>query len=206
MSLEKKPLRNQHSLALAAPRDDDWAGLVARIARGDTVALADLYDRSAAPVHGLVVRILGDVTAAEDVTLDVYVQVWREAARFDADRGSARSWVFLLARSRAIDHLRRTRSIDAHERAVVERTVPLAAMPTPEESAVIGQRRRIVERACARLAAEQRHVIELAYFGGLSHSEIATTLGEPLGTVKTRIRAGMQRLRDDFTKMELEPW
>jgi RNA polymerase sigma-70 factor (ECF subfamily) len=168
--------------------------LIEGTAGGDAAALAALYDATAALVNGLALRILGDPGAAEEVTLDVYLQVWRQAARYDPARGAPAAWLLTLARSRAIDR----RRAGAGQRRETE-PVALAMAdpgPGPEEGTAAGERRRLVRGALAGLGPEQRKTIELAYFGGLSHTEIAATLGEPLGTVKTRIRLGMMRLRE----------
>lgn len=197
MSLEEEySVRSGQNLAAVHPQKDDLGTLIGRAARGDESALASLYDSTAALVNGLALRILRDRGAAEEVTGDVYLQVWRQAVRYDESRGSALSWLLTLARTRAIDRLRS----GANQRA---RTEPLRAAfaipstaPDPEEHSHLSQRRRIVQQVLAQLPAEQRRAIELGYFGGLSHSEIAASLGEPLGTVKTRIRLGMLRLRE----------
>jgi RNA polymerase sigma-70 factor (ECF subfamily) len=174
---------------------DVWASQVERAAGGDADALAQLYDGTVSLVYGLALRILRDSGGAEEITEDVYMQVWRQAARYDAARGSVVRWLLTVTRSRAIDRLRagatqRERSASLDEAADV-----LDTMPGPEHAATEGQRRRLVRAALARLSAEQREAVELAYFRGMSHSEIARHVGVPLGTVKTRIRLGMDRLR-----------
>jgi len=147
-------------------------------------------------VSGLAERILGDPGAAEEVTIDVYLQVWRSAGSYDAGRGAPLAWILTLTRSRAIDRLR---ALGGHRRVTgpleTARAVP-SGQAGPEEGSEDAQRRRIVQAALARLAPNQRQAIELAFFSGLSHSEIAEELGEPLGTVKTRVRLGMLRLRE----------
>ena len=182
-------------LAAVRPPERDWAGLIARIANGDTAALAAFYDGTVGLVHGLAVRILDDPGLAEEVTADTYLQIWRQAARYDPARGGPLAWLLTVARSRAIDRLRAR----ATERAATESfgaAVPLATTaPDPVDDVCAAERRGLVERALARLGPAERRVIELAFFRGLSHSEIASTLGQPLGTVKTRIRSGMIRMR-----------
>ena len=195
MSAENDSVPGRQHVAMERT-DDPLAGLIARAAGGDGAALATLYDRTSAQVHGLVTRILKDETGAEEVTADVYRQIWRRSVRFDAERGRPLAWLLMVARSRAIDRLRTGASERARTEPLrVDLSVPCGA-PTPEESCAIDDRRRIVQGALARLAPEQRQAIELAYFGGLSQSEIAVRLEEPLGTIKTRIRTGMMRLRD----------
>jgi len=180
-----------NTLPDAEPRE-----LIARCARGDQAALARLYDTTAAQVNGLALRILGDRDTAEEITGDVFLQAWRAAATYDASRGSPIAWLLTMARSRAIDRLRATAG-DRRRTAPFELGLKAASgEPGPEEASSLGQRGRFVHAAMERLSREQREVIELAFFTGLSHSEIADTLGAPLGTIKTRIRLGMSRLRD----------
>lgn len=174
-----------------------WALLAARIRTGDKDALSELYDASSGQVFGLVSRIVGDRAVAEEIALDVYLQVWRGSSVHDPERGSATAWLLLLARSRAIDYLRskaghargREQALPEEYRQVADRS------PDPEVAAQAGSRRSIIEGALGRLDADKRRAIELAFFGGLSHSEISERLGLPIGTVKTRIRTGMQQLR-----------
>ena len=188
-----------HSQAVAQTPlmyEQEWAGLLARIAAGDQPALAEFYDASSAKVFGLAMKILGDRTVAEEVTMDVYTQVWRRAATYDAERGTPGSWLMTMAKTRAIDRFRSSYL----ERG---RQVPLdhaAEVPgdraTPEQYSAGLERQRLVQEAMASLSAEQRQAIALAYYWGLSQSEIADRLQLPLGTVKTRMRLGMIRLRE----------
>jgi RNA polymerase sigma-70 factor (ECF subfamily) len=206
MSSEKKPVRHHHHLAVVERRDDGWRDLIDRTVAGDEAAFAELYDRSCALVNGLALRIVRDAAAAEEVALDVYMQVWRQAARYDPARGSVRAWLLLLTRSRAIDTLRATVA-ELRQREPLQSAALVASIePGPEEHVALGQRRGLVERACATLAADQREAIELAYFRGMSHTEIASALHQPLGTVKTRIRSGMMRLRATLVRAGEEPW
>jgi RNA polymerase sigma-70 factor (ECF subfamily) len=169
--------------------------ILSRIARQEPAALAALYDRTASLVHGLALRILGDHGAAEDVTLEVYLQIWRQAGSYDRGRGSPLAWLLTVARTRAIDRLRSDRATRRGEPLRVARALPAPA-PGPEDEAVRRERRGFVHQALLRLAPAQRRALELAYFGGLSQTEIAAQLGEPLGTVKTRIRLGLMHLRE----------
>ena len=176
--------------------DHTWVQWVRLVARGDESALASLYDASSRLVYGLALRILVDTGAAEEVTLDVYLQVWRQANRFDTTRGRVSTWLLSMARSRAIDKLR-VRPKDVSQSETLETVAKIQSeMPGPEESAALAQQQAQVRRALDGLSAEQRQAIELAYFGGLSQSEIALELNEPLGTIKTRIRNGMLKLRE----------
>jgi RNA polymerase sigma-70 factor (ECF subfamily) len=174
----------------------DWGLLIERTAAGEERALAALYDGTAAQVNGLALRILGDAGAAEEVTLDVYLQVWRQAVRYDPSRGRPLAWLLMLARSRAIDRLRAGATERAQASPFAEALPLPSAAALPEERSAAGERGRIVREAVARLPDDQRQAIELAYFVGLSQSEIAETLDTPLGTVKTRIRLAMVRLRE----------
>ncbi len=190
----------RHNLALRMARPDELPALIARTAQGDEVALAQLYDRTSSLVHGLVFKILGDPQAAEEVTVDVYLQVWRQAERYDAARGPALGWLLTIARSRSIDRLRSQTTRREHgtaEDAVHTRATTGIASGLED---VVGatERRHAVQRALMHLSADERRTIELAYYQGLSHSEIAAMLGAPLGTVKTRIRLGMTRLRQEL--------
>lgn len=176
--------------------DPEPTELIARCARGDQSALARLYDATAAQVNGLALRILADRELAEEITGDVYLQVWRSAASYDPSRGSPIAWLLTIARSRAIDRLRAVAG-DRRQTAPLELGLKTASPePGPEETSDLAQRGRFVRAALDRLSREQREAIELAFFGGLSHLEIASVLDAPLGTVKTRIRLGMGRLRE----------
>jgi len=178
-----------------SPRASDWTPLVTRTAAGEHAALAELYDRSCHLVFGLALRILGDPAAAEDAVVEVYAQAWRDAKTFDGHRGTPASWLLTLARSRAIDLLRLRRREQAADPLHSADDVA-SAMPNPEEAASSAERERRVHGALERLSVEQRQALELAYFSGLSHSEIALQLGQPLGTIKTRIRLAMVHLRE----------
>jgi RNA polymerase sigma-70 factor (ECF subfamily) len=182
--------------AEASERDQDLISLVERIATGDQSALAALYDTTSRLVYSLVLRVLGDMSSAEEVLIDIYAQVWRQAASYDANRGAPLAWMTTIARSRAIDRLRsgwqdkhRKEPLDVLGEAQVN-------TPSPEESAIASERQKLVQDALNLLAPEQRQVIELAYYSGLSHSEIAEKLNQPIGTVKTRTRIGMRKLRE----------
>jgi RNA polymerase sigma-70 factor (ECF subfamily) len=158
-------------------------------------------------LFGLALKILGDRADAEDTLQEAFVQAWRSAGRFDAARGQPLGWLVMLTRSRAIDRLRsrQTRSRLAEESAKERRDDP----PPPAQQAVASEETLLVRRALESLPDEQRALIELAYFGGLSQTEIAAQVNQPLGTVKTRMRAGMIRLREllggTISKEDLAP-
>lgn len=188
----------QDSIEYSA-RDQDWVALIKRVAEGDQSALAALYDATNRVVFGLVLRILSDRSTAEEVLLDVYTQVWRQAALYDRKRGAPLAWLMTIARSRAIDRFRSGR-LDQQNRESLDDLGHLSsASLNPEENTALSERQRLVRAALNSLSVEQREVIELAYYGGLSHSEIALRLGQPLGTVKTRTRLGMMKLREALT-------
>lgn len=176
------------------------AALLRQAAQGDQPSLAVLYDRTAPAVHGLVMRILRDPGMAEEVSADVYLQAWRQAERYDPARGGVLPWLLTLARSRALDRLRAVR-LRAEAERPTEPDGPRVA-PGADQRSEVAERRRLVLAAVGALPEDQRRVLELAYFRGLSHTEIADELGEPLGTVKTRIRLGMTRLRRQLSPLE----
>ena len=171
--------------------------LVSRIAHGDDRALAQLYDNTSRLVYGLCLRMVKDPAAAEDITLETYLQLWRTAESYDPVRGTVLAWLLTVVRSRAIDWLRARKARRADLEDNLDGVVDLQdTRPNPESASIDAARARIIRDAMGELSAEQRHVIELAYFSGLSHSEIASHTGLPVGTVKTRIRLGMIRLRE----------
>ena len=176
------------------PAQESDVLLLKAIAARDEAALAQLYDRYRAILFGLLMRILNNREEAEDVLQEVFLQVWRKAADFDENRGRPFTWLVTLARSRGIDRLRtlasRERVAEAGAREVSEEISDAAT------DALKSEQRGLVSDALAKLPDEQKRPIMLAYFDGLTHSEIATRLGAPLGTVKTRMRTGMIRLRE----------
>ncbi|HEX8069919.1 MAG TPA: sigma-70 family RNA polymerase sigma factor [Pyrinomonadaceae bacterium] len=175
----------------AQPSDTD---LLHAVARGDEPALATLYDRYSAILLGLLLRILHDRQEAEDVLQDVFVQVWRRAADFDEARGRGFTWLVTLARSRAIDRLR---ALDARTRATQAAQREVRDEPSDASDDVLhSEQRAVVLAALARLPEEQRRALLLAYYEGLTQSEIAARLNQPLGTIKTRMRSGLIKLRE----------
>jgi RNA polymerase sigma-70 factor (ECF subfamily) len=180
--------------ALSGMRDSPEQRL-ARIGAGDKQAFAELYDATAPRVFGLIRRLLVDPAQAEEVTQEVYLEIWQTASRYRPERGSAISWMLTMAHRRAVDRIRASQASRDRDAKVGIREYDREydAVAEHVELSVEGQR---VKRALAGLTELQRQAVELAYFGGLSHSEIAARLHVPLGTVKTRIRDGMIRLRD----------
>jgi RNA polymerase sigma-70 factor, ECF subfamily len=171
--------------------------VIDRLARGDSAAVAELYDRHGRAVYSLVIRIVGDHSDAEDVVQDVFTQAWRQAGRYDASRGAVGAWLLTIARSRAIDRLRARR---ARPDAAADTDHVLLSFPDrgrqQDEAVLTEQRVSRMRQALADLPLVQRAAIELAYYEGLTHHEIAAALQEPLGTIKTRIRLGLLKLRD----------
>lgn len=164
------------------------------VARGDEAALAAVYDRYASILLGLLLRILHSRPEAEDVLQEVFLQVWRRAADFDEARGRAFTWLVTLARSRAIDRLR---ALDSRTRAATAAAAePSEQVSDASRDAFRAEQREIVRRALAQLSEEQRQTLLLAYEEGLTQTEIAARLRQPLGTVKTRTRAGLMKLRE----------
>ncbi|HEY8491443.1 MAG TPA: sigma-70 family RNA polymerase sigma factor [Dehalococcoidia bacterium] len=177
------------------PQDEE---LVARLRWRDLAAFEALYDRHAALVYSVAYRVVGNAQAAEDVTQEVFLRLWRRPELFDGSRGRFTTWLLSVARNRAVDEVR-----SAGRR--LQREAPPESGPPdlgdasaadPELEAQLALEREAVRAALATLPPEQQEVLVLAYFGGLTQQEIAQRLGQPLGTVKTRIRLGMKKLRD----------
>ena len=182
------------------PSDPADLGLLQRIAARDTAALAELYDRYSRLLFGLILRILGDRGEAEEILQEAFVRVWTRAATYDARMGGPLPWVVRVARNCAIDRLRARRIRAAVNTPATDLDAVLAATPatdiqTPEAAVLDSERRRMLTGALAGLPAEQRQLIEAAFFEGYTHSELAQRFRMPLGTVKTRIRLGMLAMR-----------
>lgn len=171
------------------------ATLLQRCARGDEESFAEVYDLTARRVHGLVLRVVRDPAQAEEVTQEVYLQAWRAAASYDETKGSALSWLMTLAHRRAVDRVRAAEAASRQDTTYHQRsqTVPHDTTSEAAESSIEARR---VRAALAELTTVQREALELAYFGGYTHTEVATMLDLPVGTAKTRIRDGLIRLRD----------
>jgi RNA polymerase sigma-70 factor (ECF subfamily) len=169
--------------------------LLRRSSRGDQAAFAALYDATARRAHGLAVRVVRDPAQAEEVTQEAYLEVWRTASRFDPDRGSALSWVLTIVHRKAVDRVRSAEAATRRDQTYQQRNQPVAHDATAEAAEASLEARR-VRGALAQLTDVQREALELAYFGGYTHTEVASMLDLPVGTAKTRIRDGLIRLRD----------
>lgn len=170
--------------------------LIERAAQGDSAALVVLYDRFGSLLFALALRIVGHRTEAEDVIQEVFVRAWREAPSFDRKKGSAAAWLSTLTRNRAIDLVRARKRRATHDELRSAENETHIETRSPEVEASVSERTRAVQAAIQLLTPEQKNALELAYFGGLSHSEIAEALNQPLGTIKTRLLAAARKLRE----------
>ncbi len=187
-------------LAVLTPKESDDvssdAALVHRLLQKDVRAFEQLYDRHARIVYGLVLRILQQASTAEEVVQDIFLQLWRNAEQYQSARGHFVPWLLTLARNRALDTLRLKSERQRRREDQTEELPSIAQMPEYEK--VLDEKRRaeVVRSLLGSLTAQQKKAIEMAYFEGLSHSEIAAALREPLGTVKSWIRNGLLRLKE----------
>lgn len=184
----------QHPARTQGPEDP---ALIAAVAEGDSQALAVLYDRYATIVYRMALRILKNPEMAEDLVQEVFWRVWRRSGSFERERGRVAQWLFGIAHNLCIDELRRQRSrptpvYEEADKPVIQQLID-EQVDVPA-AAWAGELRRVIGEALRELPQAQRQAIELAYFGGLSHQEIATRLDRPLGTIKTRVRLGLQKL------------
>ncbi len=172
----------------------DLAILISKIAKGCESALKKLYDNTISQVYGLAYKILSNKPDADEVALDVFKQIWNKAPDYEPARGSPSAWLITVTRSRAIDKIRS----DTKRRTTNEPllTDSIDNTPLPDETASVREKRELIEKALSELTPKQRKSIELAYFNGLSQSEISELMNEPLGTVKSWMRTGMMRLRE----------
>jgi RNA polymerase sigma-70 factor (ECF subfamily) len=197
--MEKFLRRSAGGLACLAVEKDDQqyeVELIQRIANGDQAAFAALYDRLSPILYSMALRMMNDAVEAEDVLQDGFVYIWQRANTFDASRGSPISWTITIVRHKAIDRLRvRLRGERLRERASAS---PELASDKDDQSAVepfLREQRAQVKSALAKLPGEQREALQLAFFSGLTHQQIAAKIATPLGTVKARIRRGLLQLR-----------
>ena len=192
----REPARRPTGAPAARPAGDDaLEGLLALVARGDEQAFAELYQRVAAAVFGLVSKVVRNPAQSEEVTQEVFVELWRTASRFDPARGTARSWIMTCAHRRAVDRVRSAESAARRDDLAGRRD---QGRPYDEvvEQVETSLEREHVRRGLDALTDLQREAVVLAYYGGYTHREIAELLGVPSGTVKTRLRDGLIRLRD----------
>ena len=175
----------------------DDGQLLSLIQKGDRKALEALYDKYGGAVYSVAMRMLSDSGAAQEVTQDTFFNIWRRASSYHSRRGKVTAWLFSIAHHRTIDELRRRRRVQAHVQHGVDLTNrPSDGADDPVAYANAQYERSQLKEALQALRVEQRDVVVLAYFGGLTHSEIATHLSQPLGTVKTRMRLGLRKLRE----------
>jgi RNA polymerase sigma-70 factor, ECF subfamily len=177
------------------PPEPSLDGLLGAAARGDQQAFAAFYDQTASQALGLALRILRDRALAEDVVLEAYTQVWRQADRHDPRRSNAVAWLLLVVRSRALDAVRSKGERVRRDSSAEPLAALVDAQPDALRASELRERAQRVRCALGQLPAEQRAAIEAAFFGGLTHVEVAAVLGAPLGTVKSRIRLGLEALR-----------
>jgi RNA polymerase sigma factor (sigma-70 family) len=175
--------------------------LLSLVASSDDLAFAELYDRFGRIAYGLALRVLRDEALAQDAVQEAFLAIWRSADRFLAERAKASTWILTLVHRRAVDLVRRE---DRRRGEPLERAPEPAAPATAEDEASLGFERRVVQEALRRLAPEQREALELGYYGGLTQSELAEHLGQPLGTIKSRMFTGLSRLRDLLAQAGLE--
>jgi RNA polymerase sigma-70 factor, ECF subfamily len=178
-----------------APEGERLAGLLQRSARGDQGAFAELYDATSARCHGLALRVVRNPALAEEVLQDAYLDVWRHSARFDVTRGSAIGWMLTVVHRKAVDRVRSVEAATTRETTYQRENSTIDHDQTAEAAHGSLEAQR-VRGAVTTLTTVQREAVELAYFGGYTHTEVATMLDVPVGTAKTRIRDGLIRLRD----------
>jgi RNA polymerase sigma-70 factor, ECF subfamily len=188
---------------MAGPRDPADGELMERLSARDPTALESLYDRYSRMVYSLALRIAGQPAVAEEIVQDVFLKLWRSADRYRAERGPLGPWLCTLARNRALDHLRLKREKQRRREDSLDGDFTMhTSAPNPETLAQQSQQAVRVRESLSELPAAQQRAIELAYFEGMTHSEIAAALAEPLGTVKSWIRSGLLRMRETLVKQE----
>ncbi len=180
--------------------------LVGRLVGRDATALAALYDRYSGPVYSLAFRIVRDPSTAEEITQDVFLKLWRQPDRFDPARGAFASWLLRTAHNRAIDEIRAQRAANLVADVELALLEVRDEAPLPEERASLREERTLVRAALGQLPENQRTVLELAYFGGFTQRQIAERTHEPLGTIKTRARLALMKLRSILETAAPAPW
>lgn len=172
----------------------DLAMLISKIAKGCESALKKLYDNTISQVYGLAYKIVSNKPDADEVALDVFKQIWNKAPDYEPGRGSPSAWLITVTRSRAIDKIRSDTKRRTTNEALLSDSIDDS--PLPDETSSVREKRALIDKALSELSTKQRESIELAYFRGLSQSEISKEMNEPLGTVKSWMRSGMMRLKD----------
>jgi len=184
----------ERKLEKLSDHERELAMLISKIAKGCESALKKLYDTTISQVYSLAYRILSNNPDADEVALDVFKQIWKKALDYEPGRGTPSAWLITMTRSRAIDKIRS----DAKRRTTNEPLIgdSLDNSPLPDETTSVREKRKLIDKALSELTPQQRRSIELAYFKGLSQSEISRQMNEPLGTVKSWMRTGMIKLRE----------
>jgi RNA polymerase sigma-70 factor (ECF subfamily) len=195
LKLVTSETENQNHFESGEPLTQDQ--LLARVAQGDQAAFATLYDQIAPRVLGLVRRLLRDHAQSEEVTQEIFLEIWQTATRYDSNKGGASTWIMTMAHRRAVDRVRASQASRDRDTKIGIRDYD-AQYDNVSETVQTRVEHERVEKAMLRLTELQRQAVSLAYYGGYSHSEVATLLSVPIGTVKTRLRDGMIRLRDEL--------
>jgi RNA polymerase sigma-70 factor (ECF subfamily) len=197
VAAEVRPLRrrSKHDAVASAEPDTTLEALLRQVARGDESAFEHVYDHVSGAVFGLIRRVLRDPAQAEEVTQEVFVEVWRTATRFDAQKGSGRTWILMMAHRRAVDRVRSAQASNDREDTVAARE-QVRVFDEVAEEVELRLEQQQVHRCLGTLTELQRESVTLAFYGGYTYPEVAKLLGAPLGTVKTRMRDGLIRLRD----------
>jgi RNA polymerase sigma-70 factor (ECF subfamily) len=191
--------RKTHGMVDSAQPDDGLPDLMRRIIDRDRQALSDLYDGLSRPLFSLAYRMLGDMHDAEDTIQDVFVQIWNKASQYNPAAGTPAQWAVRMTRNRCIDRLRaRQREGRVIAQPESDQPVEIAEPSAPAEAGISSEEAARIRAAVNALPQEQRQALELVFFSGLSHSDVASALKQPLGTVKARIRRGMLKLRDSL--------
>ena len=195
LKLVTSETENQRDFESGEPLTQDQ--LLARVGQGDQAAFAALYDQIAPRVLGLVRRLLRDHAQSEEVTQEIFLEIWQTATRYDSNKGGASTWIMTMAHRRAVDRVRASQASRDRDTKIGIRDYD-AQYDNVSETVQTRVEHERVEKAMLRLTELQRQAVSLAYYGGYSHSEVATLLSVPIGTVKTRLRDGMIRLRDEL--------
>lgn len=188
---------SENPVSQSSATNAELAAVLERVANGDQLAFGELYDLTAARIFGLVRRLLVDHAQSEEVTQEVFLEIWQTAPRFDSGRGAAMSWMMTMAHRRAVDRIRASQAGRDRDQRIGRRDITVDYDDVAETVEITIEHERVA-RAMTRLTELQREAVSLAYYSGLSHSELARYLDVPIGTVKTRLRDGMIRLRDEL--------